>query len=542
MSETEAIWTCQLSKECKDLTRHPTPEKTANDIELSKDGQLLIALDAIGGRLQARLFDTSPWQERQDKALETSDSILAQSLDDQTFTLCSATRLTSFITSDRSLSKASDVAFPNEVSSCQFADDDRLISVHRDRTLRVWDRAHTLIAMARARGRDPQVSLAGSTIALLEPKRIALWDIASYGRRAGVAANATLHNDGVHVLSGRRVLDLDTGTASTGAPRVTSTSTVAGAISPSRRLSAFWDRKVGIGGYALEVSVFETSETGSDVERWRRPYQQTASRGSRMFGSTLLMVARPQLSISPDDRFVSVAIARPAEVSVFDAADGSHLLRKVDATQPLFVPGRDEVLFRVREDAGVRLAVQPLPKGQIRTLALPDGLRGDQLGAVAFSADGMHFAAAEAATENNDGAAEKRAWNVRVWDWPALTLRATLAHTAPVTSLDFSSDSTHVLASAESTKTIHVWSLATATEIARVPNSSGGGRPISMAMTPSRRLAFSDSVGLTVLPIDVQQWIQEGCARISRNLSREEWEILFGNNVDYAMTCQPRTR
>jgi hypothetical protein len=63
-----------------------------------------------------------------------------------------------------------------------------------------------------------------------------------------------------------------------------------------------------------------------------------------------------------------------------------------------------------------------------------------------------------------------------------------------------------------------------------------------MAMTPSRRLAFSDSVGLTVLPIDVQQWIQEGCARISRNLSREEWEILFGNNVDYAMTCQPRTR
>jgi WD40 repeat protein len=528
VSGDQMILTCHLSMRCSDLTRHPDPNST-EFLHLSPDGELLVALESPdeSGTALATLYETSKWMMVKQRRLDSGDDILAASLDSFDLRLCSSAKLTSFDTYDNSLDKADETPFTTEVNACQFSGD-RVVTLNGDHALRVWADNGSLVALAPARGNEAAVSFAGVRIAALDERRIKFWEVNRYGRPFNLPAFSTLESDGSHAVVGKQIVNLESGAATSFEPPADSKVAAVRAIAASHRTAVFWQRTTA------QLIFAERHEIGAVVERWHVPVPDTST-GTAKPGSR----RTPVVSISRDERFITVTTG-PTGVWILDARNGAVVLRVANASQPVFVPARDEFIARQVTRGGRVLAAWPLPQGSPRDLSKTEGLGSGQTSAIAFSNDGTLFATAEAASDE-ETASGKRAWNVRVWEWPGLTVRRDLLHTAPVTSLTFGSDARTLLTATNSTTTIHAWDLETGEEFLRAPyTSSTLSRAPSMAFTPNRQLAFSDSLGVTVVPTETSQWIHEGCERITRNLSPEEWTLLVGVNVAYQKTCPNR--
>ena len=208
----------------------------------------------------------------------------------------------------------------------------------------------------------------------------------------------------------------------------------------------------------------------------------------------------------------------------------------------MFAPGGTAVV--VKQSAAElldrsRVQIWPLPAGDPQVLSAADFQNLVSVGAMTFSPDGKSLAVAEAPPAGGSaGSAGLRASRVHLFDWPGLARRASLTHTAPVTALKFRADSRALLTLTPSDLSIHAWDLTTGAEMARVPvPAASSSTAITMAFTPSGAIAFTDTQGATVVPLDSSRWIQEACGRLSRNLTREEWDLLLGPNVDYQETC-----
>jgi WD40 repeat protein len=269
-------------------------------------------------------------------------------------------------------------------------------------------------------------------------------------------------------------------------------------------------------------------ETDTLHYRWRVSLATGAGRS----------IPRPSVSLSADRRYVSVAPGGSKATIILDAASGKTI-REINGTAPVFVPGQNTVLTRPpANNPGAPLQVWPLPDGAATELRVAnEWLGGNRANVLAFSRDGRLLAIAETAGTSAGAESGQRTWEVKVWDWPSLSLRTTLRHTAPVTALRFRNDSTALLTLTPSEAAIHAWDLASETEFARVPLASESPGARSMTFTWNGGIAFTDSAGVTVLPLRPAEWVEEACARLTRNLSRGEWDLAVGANVSYTRTC-----
>ncbi len=140
-----------------------------------------------------------------------------------------------------------------------------------------------------------------------------------------------------------------------------------------------------------------------------------------------------------------------------------------------------------------------------------------------FSPDGKYIA-----TASNDGTA-------RVWEAHTGKEVARMTHDGAVSSIAFSSDGKYV-ASGSSDKTVRIWEASTGKEIFRVIHDSYVSQ---VAFSPDGNLVASSSDdGI----IRVWKWragdlIIDACSRVTRNLSRAEWQQFIGDALPYQAIC-----
>jgi WD40 repeat protein len=122
----------------------------------------------------------------------------------------------------------------------------------------------------------------------------------------------------------------------------------------------------------------------------------------------------------------------------------------------------------------------------------------------------------------------------RLWTWPdGAELRA-LTHEHQVCALDFDSKG-EFLATASWDRTARIWELSSGREIARLGHDE---RIHAVAFSPDGRFVATASMDCT---IQLRFWrtadlIAQACARLTRNLSYEEWRLYFADEP-YRKTC-----
>jgi len=122
----------------------------------------------------------------------------------------------------------------------------------------------------------------------------------------------------------------------------------------------------------------------------------------------------------------------------------------------------------------------------------------------------------------------------RVWSLPAGTQLGRLRHEHQVCALDFDPKG-EFLATASWDRTARIWELSSGQEIARLWHDE---RIYAVAFSPDGRFVATASMDGTV---QLRFWqnadlIAQGCGRLTRNLTYEEWHLYLANEA-YRKTC-----
>jgi WD40 repeat protein len=135
---------------------------------------------------------------------------------------------------------------------------------------------------------------------------------------------------------------------------------------------------------------------------------------------------------------------------------------------------------------------------------------------------------------------------VGLFEWPAMTPAGPeFQHLASVTSLSFRSDGSALMTSTAD-GTTHVWDLGTWKESLRIPPP--GRKDTTAAFTVNGLVAIfqgsddrrAGDTGLWVLPTSSDEFVNEACRRIARNLTPDEWTQFVGPEVGRPTRCPDR--
>jgi WD40 repeat protein len=166
-------------------------------------------------------------------------------------------------------------------------------------------------------------------------------------------------------------------------------------------------------------------------------------------------------------------------------------------------------------------------KGAVGIFELPSGRRVASLkheaavASVTFSRDGKYVATISGNT-------------ARIWDWRKETEVKRFVHESETdVAAAFTPDGKTLATAAGSN--VHVWDAASGTELARINHDQ---RVTRVAFSPDgTTLATAADDGVVQLSLwRPQDLLDEACARLTRNLTPEEWHQYLGNQP-YRKTC-----
>jgi len=196
--------------------------------------------------------------------------------------------------------------------------------------------------------------------------------------------------------------------------------------------------------------------------------------------------------------------------------------------------GFDAAMTRalVEEISPDRLSLRSslLDTGTGRVVHQVDSLHGN---GAAMTSDGRLAAAAD---RTGGGASSTNQYGFYVSEISTAkrVVSAGVGHNKEITAMTFSPDGTH-LATASFDETARIWDASKGTEAARFATA---GAVNAVAFSPDGRIL---AVGTEAGDAAVYYWkptdlVAQACARLTRNLSKPEWQQFLGE-VDYRATC-----
>ncbi|MBE0669191.1 MAG: hypothetical protein IH588_01265 [Anaerolineales bacterium] len=126
--------------------------------------------------------------------------------------------------------------------------------------------------------------------------------------------------------------------------------------------------------------------------------------------------------------------------------------------------------------------------------------------------------------------------SARIWEAETGKEIARMTHEGDVSSVAFSLDGKYVV-SGSADKTARVWEASTGKEIARMTHD---GDVSSVVFSPDGKYVVSGSSGDITIRVWIyrpEDLIAEACSRVTRNLTRAEWNQYIGDALPYQAVC-----
>jgi WD40 repeat protein len=154
---------------------------------------------------------------------------------------------------------------------------------------------------------------------------------------------------------------------------------------------------------------------------------------------------------------------------------------------------------------------------EVGCISLPGDIR-----ALVCSPDGRSVATADASP------------SVRVWEDPLKATYTEIAHDGLVNALAFSADGKH-LGVASADRIVRIYDIQNGQEVARIEQDEA---ITSLAFSPDGRFLAAGSYDSTgrLWMLETQDLIGEACRRLTRTLTREEWQQYLGDEP-YEPAC-----
>ena len=219
------------------------------------------------------------------------------------------------------------------------------------------------------------------------------------------------------------------------------------------------------------------------------------------------------LLLSPDGKLLGIADKN--KLRILEVTNRKQIL-SVDCQDLLsFAFSLDSKYIATADEKGTVLVTEITSGQRMATLK-----HESEVGSTAFSPDGKYVAT--------------RSGRVAVvWEWKSEKEVRRFPHEADVAALSFSSDGTTLATAAGNDA--RVWAVASGEELARVSHDQPVTRTV---FSPDGKiLATAGNDGVVQLsPWRSQDLLDEACARLTRNLTPEEWRQYLGDQP-YRKTC-----